>query len=77
MIRPACVRGVEGSDLSVASAANRMTLQIGNAVGIALVIAILGDATGHAIARADAHRMGGDGSDGDRGGRTMALLDRL
>jgi NTE family protein len=49
MIGSACVRGVEGADLSVASAANRMTLQIGNAVGIALVIAILGDASGHAM----------------------------
>jgi NTE family protein len=49
MIGSACVRGVEGSDLSVASAANRMTLQVGNAVGIALVIAILGDAKGHAM----------------------------
>ncbi|MEO8694435.1 MAG: MFS transporter [Acidimicrobiales bacterium] len=49
MIGSACVRGVERSDLSVASAANRMTLQVGNAVGIALVIAILGDAKGHAM----------------------------
>jgi NTE family protein len=49
MIGSACVRGVEAADLSVASAANRMTLQVGNAVGIALVIAILGDATGHAM----------------------------
>jgi NTE family protein len=49
MIGSACVRGVEGADLSVASAANRMTLQIGNAVGIALVIAILGDVRGHAM----------------------------
>jgi MFS family permease len=50
MIGAACVREVSGSDLSVASASNRMTLQIGNAIGIALVIAILGDATGHAVA---------------------------
>jgi MFS family permease len=49
MIGSAGVRGVGGEDLSVASATNRMTLQIGNAVGIALVIAILGDATGHAM----------------------------
>ena len=49
MIGAACVRGVDGADLSVASAANRMTLQIGNAIGIALVIAILGDASGHAM----------------------------
>jgi MFS family permease len=49
MIGSACVRGVEAADLSVASAANRMTLQVGNAIGIALVIAILGDATGHAM----------------------------
>jgi NTE family protein len=46
MIGAACVREVEAVDLSVASAANRMTLQIGNAIGIALVIAILGDAKG-------------------------------
>jgi NTE family protein len=49
MIGSACVRGVPGSDLSVASASNRMALQIGNAIGIALVIAILGDASGLAI----------------------------
>jgi NTE family protein len=46
MIGAACVREVGMSDLSVASASNRMTLQIGNAIGIALVIAILGDAHG-------------------------------
>ena len=49
MIGSACVRNVAGADLSVASATNRMTLQIGNAIGIALVIAIIGDATGHDI----------------------------
>jgi hypothetical protein len=49
MIGSACVREVSGSDLSVASASNRMTLQIGNAIGIALVIAILGDSSGHAL----------------------------
>jgi NTE family protein len=46
MIGAACVREVEVADLSVASASNRMTLQIGNAIGIAVVIAILGDAHG-------------------------------
>ena len=49
MIGSAGVRGVPSADLSVASAANRMTLQVGNAIGIALVIAILGDASGPAI----------------------------
>jgi hypothetical protein len=46
MIGAACVREVEAHDLSVASASNRMTLQIGNAIGIAVVIAILGDSKG-------------------------------
>ena len=46
MIGAACVREVDTADLSVASASNRTTLQIGNAIGIALVIAILGDAEG-------------------------------
>ncbi|CAB4741586.1 MAG: MFS transporter [Actinobacteria bacterium] len=49
MIGSACVRNVEGADLSVASATNRMTLQIGNAIGIAIAIAIIGDAKGHDI----------------------------
>jgi EmrB/QacA subfamily drug resistance transporter len=49
MIGAACVREVERADLSVASAANRMTLQIGNAIGIAVTIAIIGDAKGHDI----------------------------
>lgn len=49
MIGSACVRNVEGEDLSVASATNRMTLQVGNAIGIAIAIAIIGDAKGHAI----------------------------
>src|SRR5690606_17953033 len=49
MIGAACVREVDHQDLSVASAANRMTLQIGNAIGIALTIAIIGDAKGHDI----------------------------
>jgi EmrB/QacA subfamily drug resistance transporter len=49
MVGAACVREVDRKDLSVASAANRMTLQIGNAIGIALTIAIIGDAKGHAI----------------------------
>jgi EmrB/QacA subfamily drug resistance transporter len=46
MIQSACVRDVGSSQLSVASATNRMTLQIGNAIGIAVVIAILGTADG-------------------------------
>lgn len=46
MIGAACVREVDTADLSVAAASNRTTLQIGNAIGIALVIAILGDAVG-------------------------------
>lgn len=49
MIGSACVRNVQGEDLSVASATNRMTLQVGNAIGIAIAIAIIGDAKGHAI----------------------------
>ena len=46
MIAAISVRGVENADLSVASASNRTALQIGNAVGIALVIAVLGDPRG-------------------------------
>ena len=49
MIGAACVRNVGGADLSVASATNRMTLQIGNAVGIAIAIAIIGNSKGLAI----------------------------
>ena len=46
MIAAISVRGVESADLSVASASNRTALQIGNAVGIAVVIAVLGDPRG-------------------------------
>jgi NTE family protein len=46
MIQSACVRDVDSSQLSVATATTRMTLQIGNAIGIAVVIAILGIAAG-------------------------------
>ena len=46
MIGSACVREVDQADLSVASASNRTMLQVGNAIGIALLIAILGDAEG-------------------------------
>jgi NTE family protein len=49
MIGSACVRNVAGADLSVASATNRMTLQIGNAIGIAIAIAIIGNAKGRDI----------------------------
>ena len=49
MIGSACVRNVSGADLSVASATNRMTLQIGNAIGIAMAIAFIGNAKGQAI----------------------------
>ena len=49
MIGSACVRNVSGVDLSVASATNRMTLQIGNAIGIAMAIAFIGNAKGQAI----------------------------
>jgi MFS family permease len=46
MIQSACVRDVGSAQLSVAAATNRMTLQIGNGIGIAVVIAILGTAQG-------------------------------
>jgi hypothetical protein len=46
MIAAISVRGVGSGELSVASASNRTALQIGNAVGIALVIAVLGDPRG-------------------------------
>lgn len=46
MIAAASVRAVAAGDLSVASASNRTALQIGNAIGIALVVAILGDPRG-------------------------------
>jgi hypothetical protein len=46
MIQSACVRDVSSGQLSVATATNRMALQVGNAIGIAVVIAILGSADG-------------------------------
>ena len=46
MIAAISVRGVPSHELSVASASNRTALQIGNAVGIAVVIAVLGDPRG-------------------------------
>jgi Na+/melibiose symporter-like transporter len=46
MIQSACVREVASTQLSVATATNRMALQVGNAIGIALVIAILGSSEG-------------------------------
>lgn len=46
LIASAAVRDVSYADLSVASASNRMALQIGNALGIALVFAIIGPARG-------------------------------
>ena len=46
MIAAISVRGVPSAELSVASASNRTALQIGNAVGIAVVIAVLGDPKG-------------------------------
>ena len=49
MIGAAAVRDVDRFDLSVASASNRMSLQIGNALGIALAIAVLGDAANAAL----------------------------
>ena len=46
MIQSASARDVASTQLSVATATNRMALQVGNAIGIALVIAILGSADG-------------------------------
>jgi hypothetical protein len=46
MIAAISVRGVPSNELSVASASNRTALQVGNAVGIAIVIAVLGDPRG-------------------------------
>jgi MFS family permease len=46
MIAAISVRGVPSDELSVASASNRTALQVGNAVGIAVVIAVLGDPRG-------------------------------
>jgi NTE family protein len=46
MIAVAVVRGIGSDELSLASATNRTFLQIGNAVGIAAVVAVLGNAKG-------------------------------
>jgi MFS family permease len=46
MIAVAVVRGVGPDELSLASATNRTSLQLGNAVGIAAVVAVLGETTG-------------------------------
>jgi MFS family permease len=49
MIALACVQGVGGDDFSVASATNRTALQVGNAIGLATVIAILGASAAETI----------------------------
>lgn len=46
MIAVACVRGIGTGELSLATATNRTFLQLGNAIGIASVVAVLGDARG-------------------------------
>jgi MFS family permease len=46
MIAVAVVRGIGTDELSLASATNRTFLQLGNAVGIAAVVAVLGNTTG-------------------------------
>jgi predicted MFS family arabinose efflux permease len=46
MIAVAVVRGIGTGDLSLASATNRTFLQLGNAIGIAVVVAVLGNTTG-------------------------------
>jgi hypothetical protein len=46
MIAVACVRGMGRNDLSLATATNRTFLQLGNAIGIAAVVAVLGTARG-------------------------------
>ena len=45
MVAVAVVRGVGAGDLSVATATNRTFLQLGNAIGIAVVVAVLGAST--------------------------------
>jgi hypothetical protein len=51
MISTVVVRGVARDQLSLASASNRSFLQLGNAVGIALVVSELGDADASALGR--------------------------
>ncbi len=46
MIAVACVRGIGRDELSLATATNRTFLQLGNAVGISAVVAVLGTAKG-------------------------------
>lgn len=46
MIAVAVVRGIGADDLSLATATNRTFLQVGNAIGIAVVVAVLGTAKG-------------------------------
>ena len=46
MIAVACVRGIGVDELSLATATNRTFLQLGNAIGIASVVAVLGSASG-------------------------------
>lgn len=46
MIAVAVVRGIGSDELSLASATNRTFLQLGNAIGIAIVVAVLGSSVG-------------------------------
>jgi MFS family permease len=46
MVAVAVVRGIGREDLSLASATNRTFLQLGNAIGIAVVVAALGETVG-------------------------------
>ena len=46
MISVAVVRGVDTGDLSLATATNRTFLQLGNAIGIAAIVGVLGTAIG-------------------------------
>src|SRR5690606_5195696 len=46
MIAVAVVRGIGTDELSLATATNRTFLQLGNAIGIAMVVAVLGEASG-------------------------------
>jgi MFS family permease len=46
MIAVAVVRGIDAGELSLATATNRTFLQLGNAIGIALVVAVLGNSSG-------------------------------
>jgi hypothetical protein len=46
MISVAVVRGIGTGDLSLATATNRTFLQLGNAIGIAVIVGVLGTAVG-------------------------------